>query len=530
MSAIPAEPNTITQALKDKIWRGSMSTEMDAFARNGTFSLVPRKPGSNVVGCRRLYKNKFNSDGTHRCPKSRLVAKGYKQEFGRDYVDTFSPAIKSTTHRMVLDIAVSYSWPVKQLDVNNAFLQGTLTDEVYMEQPPGFIDTDRPDYVCRLHKAVYGLKQAPRAWYMELCSFLLSSGFKNSLADTSLFVLHYGGHHIYLLVYVDDILVTGNTNTGIQRILTLLAERFSVKDAEDLNYFLGIEAHRTSTGLHLCRRKYILDLLHKYDMMNAKPVTTPMASSPKLSLTSGTALSDPTKYHRLIGSLQYLQFTRLDIAYAVNHLSQFMHRPTEEHWQAAKRILRYLAGTPTHGIFYTAKNSLTLRAYSDADWVGDRDDYVSTNSFVIYLGQHPISWSAKKQNGVARSSTEAEYRAVANATSEIIWICSLLSELGVSLQSAPIVLCDNVRETFLCANLVFHSHMKHIVIDYHFVRGQVQQGALSVLHVNNRDQLADALTKPLTRARFLELPNKLGVAPTLQLEGACKRDTTKISP
>ena len=141
---------------------------------------------------------------------------------------------------------------------------------------------------------------------MELRTFLLSLGFTNSLADTSLFVLHYGGHHIYLLVYVDDILITGNTTTGIQRVLTLLAKRFSVKDAEDLNYFLGIEAHRTPSGLHLCQQKYILDLLHKYDMMNTKPITTRMASSPKITLNSGVSLSDPTKYRRLIGSLQYL--------------------------------------------------------------------------------------------------------------------------------------------------------------------------------------------------------------------------------
>lgn len=495
-SNVPAEPTTVTQALKDKIWRGSMSTEMDAFACNGTFTLVPRNPNTNVVGCRWLYKNKFHPNGTRRCAKSRLVAKGYNQEFGRDYVETFSPVVKSTTLRLVLDVA---------------FLQGTLTEEVYMEQPPGFIDQDRPDYVCRLHKAAYGLKQAPRAWYTELRNFLLDLGFKNSLADTSLFVLHSGSHHIYLLVYVDNIVITGNTNTGIQRILSLLAERFSVKDAEDLNYFLGVEAHRTTNGLHLNQRKYILDLLHKYDMTNAKPITTLMASSPKLHLHSGVSLSDSTKYRRLIGSLQYLQFTRLDIAFAVNRLSQFMHKATEDHWQAAKRILRYLAGTPTHGIYFSATNRLSIQAYSDADWAGDSDDYVSTNSYVIYLGKHPISWSSKKQNGVARSSTEAEYRAIANASAEITWICSLLTELGVTLPSSPVLFCDNVGATFLCANPVFHFRMKHIALDYHFVRNQVQRGALTVSHVNTRDQLADALTKSLTRSRFIELRNKLGV-------------------
>lgn len=460
-----------------------------------------------------MYKNKYNADGTHKCCKGRLVAKGYTQKHGYDYTDTFSPVIKATTLRLVLDVAVSNSWPIQQLDVNNAFLQGTLTDEVYMEQPPGFVDKDKPDHVCRLRKAIYGLKQAPRAWYTELQSFLLSLGFTGSLADTSLFVLQRGKELVYLLIYVDDILITGNSKTAITTILRLLAERFSVKDSEDLNYFLGLEAHRTPKGLHLSQRKYILDLLHKYDMMNAKPVSTPMASSPKLTLNSGTLLSNPSQYRQLIGSLQYLQFTRLDIAYAVNRLSQFMHKPTEDHWQAAKRVLRYLAGTPTHGIFFSTNNKLILHAYSDADWAGDVDDYISTNSYIIYLGSHPISWSAKKQNGVARSSTEAEYRAVANTAAELSWICSILTELRVAMPSSPVVYCDNVGATFLCANPIFHSRMKHIAIDYHFVRGQVQRGALRVSHVNTRDQYADALTKPLSRARFLELRDKIGVSP-----------------
>lgn len=289
-TSFPSEPHTLNQALKDKRWRGSMSTEIDVFARNGTFDLVPRQPHYNVVGNRWLYKNKFNANGSHKCCKSRLVAKGYNQEYGRDYTETFSPVIKATTLRLVLDVAVSHSWPILQLDVNNAFLQGTLTDEVYMDQPPGFVDPDRPDYVCKLKKAIYGLKQAPRAWYNELSSFLLSLEFVNSLADTSLFILRQETKLIYLLIYVDDILITGNTTSGIARVLKVLADRFSVKDAEDLNYFLGIEAHRVPQGLHLSQRKYILDLLQKYDMSTAKQVTTPMASSPKLHLNSGVSL------------------------------------------------------------------------------------------------------------------------------------------------------------------------------------------------------------------------------------------------
>ncbi|XP_019098391.1 PREDICTED: uncharacterized protein LOC109133285 [Camelina sativa] len=238
-----------------------------------------------------------------------------------------------------------------------------------------------------------------------------------------------------------------------------------------------------------------------------------MASSPKLTLKSGSPLPDGTDYRRLVGSLQYLAFTRLDISYAVNRLFKFMHRPTEAHCQAAKRVLRYLAGTTTHDIFFAAKNNLNLHAYSDADWAGESDDYVSTNAYIVYMGTHPVSWSAKKQKTVARSSTEAEYRAVANTSAELRWICNLLSELGVHKQVVPIVYCDNVGATFLCANLVFHSRMKHIALDYDFARGQIQQGQLRVCHVNTKDQLADALTKPLSRTQFLHLRNKIGVSP-----------------
>lgn len=236
-----------------------------------------------------------------------------------------------------------------------------------------------------------------------------------------------------------------------------------------------------------------------------------MATSPKLTLHSGTRLPDPKEYRGLVGSLQYLSFTRPDLCYAVNRLSQYMHMPTTEHWAAVKRILRYLAGTLDHGIFLRKGNSLSLHAYSDADWGGDMDDLVSTNGYIVYLGQHPISWSSKKQNGVARSSTEAEYRSVANTSCELQWICSLLAELGIHLSQVPVIYCDNVGATYLCANPVFHSRMKHIAIDYHFIRNQVQSGALRVVHVSTHDQLADGLTKPLSRAAFHNISAKIGV-------------------
>ena len=204
-------------------------------------------------------------------------------------------------------------------------------------------------------------------------------------------------------------------------------------------------------------------------MEGAKPVSTQMSTTNKLTLVSGQPLKNPTEYRKLVGGLQYLLFTRLDVAFLVNRLSQFMHTPTDAHWEAAKRILRYLVGTQTRGIYFHASNELRLHGFSDADWAGDSHDYLSTGAFIIYLGQNPVSWFSRKQSGIARSSTEAEYRTVANASAEIRWICNILTELGIPVLAPPVIYCDKLGATFLCANPRFHSRMKHVALDYHFI-------------------------------------------------------------
>ena len=317
--------------------------------------------------------------------------------------------IKFTTIRLVLDVATAKAWPLKQLDVNNAFLQGKLTEEVYMSQPPGFIDIDRPSYVCRLKKPIYGLKQAQRAWYTTLKQYLLCSGFVNSVANTSLFI-HTSGHNItYVLLYVDDIIVTRNNNVVVNKFFSSFVERFSIKDLSDLHSFLGIEVNQIAKGLHLMQQKYITNLLIKHNMLDAKPVTTPLPTSPQLILDSGDPLPNASQYRSIVGSLQYISFTRTDISFAVNKLSQFVHKPTHELLQAAKRVLRYLAGTITQSIFLHASSPMTLHAFLDADWTCDTNDKISINGYIIYLGSNPISWSSRKQRGVARSSFESEY-------------------------------------------------------------------------------------------------------------------------
>ena len=293
----------MNQALRDPRWRNACTDEFNAVTRNHTYDLVPPAPGQNVIDTKWIFTLKYLPNGNIDRYKARLVARGFNQKYGLDYAETFSPVIKSTTVRLVLEQAVRHDWCIRQLDVNNAFLQGTLQDEVYVSQPPGFVDQDRPHHVCHLRKAFYGLKQAPRAWYEELKHTLLAAGFRNSVADTSLFVYTHGGHQVFILVYVDDVVVTGSSHALVDQFIHLLATRFSIKDLGNLSYFLGIEVTRTSSGLHLMQRKYIQDLLTKTKLLDSKPVFTPLASHPKLTLASGTMLSNPTDYRMVVCSL-----------------------------------------------------------------------------------------------------------------------------------------------------------------------------------------------------------------------------------
>ncbi|KAI9160575.1 hypothetical protein LWI28_009567 [Acer negundo] len=381
-----------------------------------------------------------------------------------------------------------------------------------MAQPPGFVDSDHPTHVCKLEKAIYGFKQAPRAWYHELRQFLLTAGFKNSYADTSLFVLNTCGNILYLLIYVDDIILTGNNSAHMDRFVDILAQRFSLKDLGPLSYFLGVEVIPQKHGVLLSQRRYILDLLTHTNMIDAKPVQTPLPTSPPITLRSGTILDDPTNFRTVVGSLQYLSLTRPDFSFAINKLSQYMHQPTSDHWELVKRLLRYLCGTLDDGTVLHRDSQVSLHAFSDANWAGNKDDFSSTSAFIVYLGKNPISWSSKKQHTIARSSTEAEYRSVATTAAELNWVCFLLTDLGLPLSTTHVIYCDNLGATQLCSNPIFHSRMKHVAIDFHFIRDQVQSGSLRVAHVSSKDQHADALTKPLSRVIFQSLKDKIGLS------------------
>jgi histone deacetylase 1/2 len=429
-----------------------------------------------------VFKTKYKADGSLDKYKGRLVAKGFKQRYGIDYEDTFSPVVKMSTIRIILSIAVSKGWSMRQLDVQNVFLHGVLDEEVYMKQPPGYVDKTKPNYVCKLDKALYGLKQAPRAWYARLSNKLVTLGFHTSKADTSLFYFNKGSTTVFVLVYVDDIIVVSSSSEATTGLLNELKKDFALKDLGELHYFLGMEVTKVRDGIILSQDKYATDLLRKVNMFDCKPVSTPISTSEKLFAFVGIPLGpkDATNYRSIVGGLQYLTLTRLDISFSVNKVCQFLHAPTDVHWSAVKRILRYVKSNTKIGLKISRSKSLVVSGFSDADWAGCLDDRRSTGGFAIFLGSNLVSWSARKQATVSRSSTEAEYKAVANATAEIMWIQILLKEIGIQAPRAGKLWCDNLGAKYLSSNPVFHARTKHIEVDYHFVRERVMRNLLQI--------------------------------------------------
>lgn len=504
-------PSSHLKALEDPNWTAVMNEEYDAQIKKGTWDLVPRPQNTNIVRSMWLFRHKFGADGKLSRYKARLVANGKSQEFGLDYDETFSPVVKPATIRLVLELSLSRNWPIRQLDVKNAFLHGTLEETVYMHQPPGFRDQARPDHVCLLKRSLYGLKQSPRAWNQRFAQYVSKIGFVQSKADPSLFVYHRGKDTAYLLLYVDDIGLTASSTPLLHAITTSLSKEFEMTDLGDIHYFLGISIKRNSSGMFLNQRNYAADILHRANMTHCNTCTTPAESRSKLAADVGPSVTDPTLYRSLAGALQYLTFTRPDISFAVQQVCLYMHDPREPHFNALKRILRYIKGTLDYGLQLYPTNASGLIAYSDADWAGCPTTRRSTSGYCIFHGNNLISWSSKRQHTVSRSSAEAEYRGVANAVAETTWLRNLLLELHSPVSQATLVYCDNISAVYLSTNPVQHQRTKHVEIDLRFVRERIALGQVRVLHVPSSHQYADIFTKGLPTPLFTEFRSSLNI-------------------
>ncbi|GKV20452.1 hypothetical protein SLEP1_g30576 [Rubroshorea leprosula] len=435
-----------------------------------------------------VFSIKLKADGSIERYKARLVAQGYKQEYGIDYIETFAPVAKMTTVRLLIALSAMHQWPISQMDVKNAFLHGNLEETVYMKPPPVIVDAE---YVQSSH-------------------------------DYSLFMHNSSQGVTLLLIYVDDMLITGSNKEGIAKLKELLCRSFQMKDLGPLTYFLGLEVHSSSRGYAVNQRKYVLDLIQFANLSDDKCVDTPMEVNVKLRQKDGEKLSNPSFYHQLVGRLLYLTMTRPDIAYVVQVVSQFVVDPRRLHLTAVLRIIRYLHGTISRGLFFSSHPCMQLQAYADADWAGCPDTRRSTTSWCVFLGDSLISWKCKKQKTVSKSTAEVEYRAMSSACSELTWLRGFLQTLTFPTPPSPLY-ADNMSAIRIASNHVFHERTKHIEVDCHFIRNMYLAGAITLPYIASEHQIADIFTEAMTTARHKFLVSKLTLVSQPQFEGECRK-------
>ena len=512
------EPSSVDEALGEQCWREAMLSEMESIEANRTWVLSELPTGHKVIGLKWVFKVKKDPQGKIIKHKARLVAKGYAQRERVDFEEVYAPVARIETVRLMIALAAQKGWQIHHMDVKSAFLNGDLEEEVYVQQPPGFIAKGGSSKVLRLKKALYGLRQAPRAWNSRLDKELLKLGFEKNPLEHAVYRRSHKDGYLLVGVYVDDLIITGPSLADIEAFNKEMMRSFSMSDLGLLSYYLGIQVTQKGGVITLCQSSYTQKILESTGMKGCNPCYVPMENRLKLTKNDKSPPVDKTKYRSVIGSLRYLVNTRSDIAYSVGIVSRYMEDPRASHWAAVKQILRYLAGTVNYGCVYMKlnKSENKLTGYSDSDLAGDIDDRKSTGGSVFMLGSSLVTWCSQKQRVVALSSCEGEYIASANAACQGIWLSRLLGGL-LSIQTPKVkLLVDNKSAIALSKNPVHHDRSKHIDTRYHFIRECVERGEVEIDHVGTAEQLADILTKALGRVKFEELRGKLGVVKVQQ--------------
>jgi hypothetical protein len=459
------EPYRVEDALRDSDWVLAMQEELNNFTRNEVWHLVPR-PNQNVVGTKWVFCNKQDEHGVVTRNKARLVAKGYSQVEGLDFGETYAPVARLESIRILLAYATYHGFKLYQMDVKSAFLNGPIKEEVYVEQPPGFEDSEYPNHVYKLSKALYGLKQAPRAWYECLRDFLIANGFKVGKADPTLFTKTIANDLFVCQIYVDDIIFGSTNKSTCEEFSRIMIQKFEMSMMGELKYFLGFQVKQLQEGTFISQIKCTQDILNKFGMRDAKPIKTPMGTNGHLNLDTGGKSVDQKVYRSMIGSLLYLCASQPDIMLSVCMCARFQADPKEVHLRAVKRIIRYLVYTLKFGLWYPKGSTFDLIGYSDADWAGCKIDRKSTSETCQLLGRSLVSWASKKQNSVALSTAEAEYIAAGHCCAQLIWMRQTLRDYGYKFSKVPL-LCDNESAIRIADNPVDHSRTKHIDI-WHF--------------------------------------------------------------
>eukprot|EP00873_Tetraselmis_striata_P044094 jgi/Tetstr1/464358/TSEL_009152.t1 len=507
------EPITLKQALSGPFkeqWAQAVESEFNSLEKQGTWVVCELPEERTAIPSKWVFKVKYNADGSIARFKARLVVQGCRQRHGIDYAETFAPTVKFTTIRVLFAIAVQYGWNIHQVDVDTAFLYAPVEEEIYMRPPPGYEQYDargRP-MVLRLLKSLYGLKQSPRNWHNTLHKFLVCYGFQQLKSDPGAYVYWQGGQLICIMVvYVDDMIFAFKNAVWAADFKTALGARFDIKDLGVCAWALGMAVERDwdNATLKVHQAKYIDDMVHKFNLADAYAVSTPAEVGADVP-GSNKPLAAEMPYQALVGSLLYAMVaTRPDIAEAVSKLCRVMAKPKERHWQAAKRVLRYLKGTKTLGLTFSGgKPDGLLHGYCDADWAGDVVSRRSTTGFVFMLCGAAVSWKSQLQATVALSTAEAEYMALCAAVCEALFLRELLRELCCAQSEATVIFEDNQSCIALTRNPMTHGRSKHIAIKYHFTREKVLSGEVAIEYCPTAQMVADALTKALGRLKHAE--------------------------
>jgi Reverse transcriptase (RNA-dependent DNA polymerase) len=524
-------PGTYTDAIKsiesDK-WRAAMQEEYDIIIRNNTFDLVIAPPNVNILSNRWVFKRKIDANGNVIKYKARLVVKGFKQIHGKDFHETFAPVMKYTSFRIILSYAACKDYEVKQLDVDSAFLNATLKEDVYMYQPEGFaLDKNQ---ICKLKKSLYGLKQAPHAWYNDILSTIQQIlKMTKCASDPCVFSMKSKTNKIIIMsIFVDDIIVAyhhDDENEWIEMKAKII-HKYRIKDLGDAKWVLAmnVSRNRAAQTIFLDQANYLGTVLKRLNMEKCNPSLIPGTPLNDLfkfmenARTEENASSNPIlkTYQKIIGSLLYASIsTRPDIAHAVSMCSRFSHNPSDAHLTAAKKILRYIKRSPMDKLLIDGKingeitNKMIIEVYCDADWAGDKLTRRSTTGYVIKVNNSIVSWLSKKQESTAKSTAEAEIIAMGTAIKETIWIENLLIELDPKCDPYINIYCDNQSAITIVNQDMANTRSKHIAVNYHFIQDYIKKGNVTLQWISTGLQLADIFTKPLDRIKFHNIKDKI---------------------
>ena len=502
---------------------------MAKMAENEVWELVRPPPGANIVESKWHYAPKFDSEGNITSYKSWLVAKGFTQVQGIDYFETFASVIHFNSLCLILAIAMSLNLELWQIDFASAYLNGMMKEEVYMQQPEGFVAKGKEDHVCRLLRLLYGTMQARHTWWHELDKTYTELGYTRSRVDESVLSKRVGDELTIISTCTDDVTGASTTEVGAVKAKGELRERYKLKDGGELNYMLGIkvERDRVKGTISISQSAYIACVLKHFHHEECSPASTPLPPGTKISDLNSpeneTERLEMAKlpFHELLGSLMYLYVgTSPNLSFAIQYLSRYQANPGRAHWNAALHVLHYLKGTINMKMTYSASSPLTPIGYADSDLGGCLDTGRSTSRYIFVTSGGPVCWSSKRQQRISTSTTEAEYKALSHAGQTALWIENFFLEISLDVD-CPLVVCTDNKGVFdISKHATQHSKTCHFKLDSFWLHGVVQEGELVIKLVPSSENLANIFTKVVSRDQFIQAREMLGMVRESQARGS----------